>query len=149
MPSALVIGGRGQCGRAIARRLSVAGWAVTATASGAVPDRDATPGVRWIALDRDTGGDLRGAVAGEFDVVIDNVAFRAEHARQLIGLGDGVGSAVVLSTGAVYVDGQGRSLEAADDAAGFPQWPKLAGYPGDLFDYAAEDAFLSAAPASR
>jgi nucleoside-diphosphate-sugar epimerase len=121
--SALIIGGRGQSGLAIAQRLLAAGWDVTATASGPVPGPDVAPAVTWVSLVRDDVADLGAAVPGEFDVVVDDVAFTPAHAEQLVGLGDRVGSAVVLSTVSVYTDAEGRSMDAADGEESFPAWP--------------------------
>lgn len=80
--------------------------------------------MRWATVDRDKVDDLGGTVRGEFDVVVDCVACSAEHAEQLVGLGDRVGSAIVISTISVYTDAKGRSLDTATDAAGFPAWPE-------------------------
>jgi nucleoside-diphosphate-sugar epimerase len=120
MPRALIIGGRGQSGRAIAQRLLTGGWEVTATARGPIPDDGGE--VTWVTLDRDQVDDFGAALPGDFDVVVDDVAFTPAHADQLISLGDRVGSAVVLSTVSVYTDGEGRALDHADET-GFPEWP--------------------------
>jgi nucleoside-diphosphate-sugar epimerase len=123
MPSAFVLGGRGQSGLAIGRRLVEGGWTVTATTSGPPPaDGAAPPEVRWTTFDR-TSDDLAAAVPAGTDVVVDVVAFTAAHAAQLAALGDRIGSAVVLSTVSVYSDAAGRSLDEAEEEAGFPDWP--------------------------
>ena len=69
MPTAVIIGGRGQSGRAIGQRLVAGGWAVTATTSGPLPDPAATPGVRWSALARDQVSSLTGVVKPGTDLV--------------------------------------------------------------------------------
>ena len=122
MPRALILGGRGQSGLAIGRRLVDDGWAVTATSSGPLPDRAAAPGVQWITLDRDRTGALEPSVGADIDVVVDVTAYQPGHAAQLLSLGDRIGSAIVLSTLSVYTDPKGRTLEAADEG-GFPAWP--------------------------
>jgi nucleoside-diphosphate-sugar epimerase len=121
--TALVIGGRGQCGTAITRRLVAGGWSVTATTSGTPPDPAGTPGVSWVALQRNDAGSLEAAVPGEVDLVVDVMALEPRHAEQLCALGDRVGAAIVLSTLSVYSDLEGRSLETANDDASFPAWP--------------------------
>lgn len=121
MKRALVIGGRGQSGSAIGRRLVAGGWSVTATTAGDEPDATVAPGVHWVAFDRSKDG-LSGALPEGTDVVVDVTAFRTDHARQLLDLGDRIGGAVVLSTLSVYSDAEGRSLDGADDP-GFPEWP--------------------------
>jgi nucleoside-diphosphate-sugar epimerase len=123
MPTAVIIGGRGQSGRAIGRRLAAAGWAVTATTAGPLPDPAATPGIHWSALARDQVSDLAGVVKPGTDLVVDVVAFTPAHAEQLLALGDRIGAAVVLSTMSVYTDPEGRSLDEATDEASFPAWP--------------------------
>lgn len=119
MPSAFVIGGRGQSGLAICRRLVERGWAVTATASG---PHLAEADVHWIEFDR-KAGDLATVVPDGTDVVVDVVAFTKAHAAQLVALGDRVGGAVVLSTISVYTDADGHSMDAAEDDGDFPAWP--------------------------
>lgn len=121
MPSAFIIGGRGQSGLAIARRLVAGGWSVAATTGGDEPPPEQAPGVGWVHFDR-AGDELAPLVPEGTDAVVDVTAFTADHARQLIGLGDRVGCAVVLSTLSVYSDAAGRSLESEDEA-GFPDWP--------------------------
>ena len=96
MPTAVIIGGRGQSGQAIGQRLVAEGWAVTATTSGPLPDPAATPGIRWSALARDQVSSLTGVVKPGTDLVVDIVAFTPGHAEQLIALGDRIGAAVVL-----------------------------------------------------
>lgn len=123
MPSALIIGGRGQSGRAICGRLLEAGWTVTATTSGPLPSAEATPGVTWVGLVRDEAGDIGTLVGGEHDVVVDAVCFSAAHARQLVALGDRVASAVVISTISVYTDERGHSLDGSVSESDFPAWP--------------------------
>lgn len=122
MPSAFVVGGRGQSGIAICRRLVAGGWSVTATTAGDEPDGAVAPGVRWVGFQREAG-DLASVVPEGTDVVVHVMAFRAEHARELVELGDRIGGAVVLTTLSVYSDDAGRSLDAAEDEAGFPDWP--------------------------
>ena len=123
MPKALIIGGRGQSGRAIGQRLVADGWDVTATTAGPLPDPPSTPGTQWAHLARDDGGSSADAVGDGADVVIDITCFTPAHVAQLSTLGDRVGSAIVISTLSVYSDHNGRSLDAAEDEAGFPEWP--------------------------
>lgn len=123
MPTAVIIGGRGQSGQAIGQRLVAEGWAVTATTSGPLPDPAATPGIRWSALARDQVSSLTGVVKPGTDLVVDIVAFTPGHAEQLIALGDRIGAAVVLLTMSVYTDPEGRSLDEATGEASFPAWP--------------------------
>jgi nucleoside-diphosphate-sugar epimerase len=129
MKTALIVGGRGQSGRAIGARLVEEGWDVTATSSGPVPDAAAAPGVRWISynrdhsLDQDQTGGLGSLVGAGADVVVDVTAFQLRHAQQLLALGDRIGSAVVLSTLSVYTDPEGRTMDGGPDEDTFPAWP--------------------------
>ena len=123
VPTAMIIGGRGQSGRAIGQRLVEDGWDVTATSAGPLPDPSGTPGVRWSVLARDEAGSLNDVVAPGTDVVVDITSFTRAHAEQLVALGDRVGSAIVISTLSVYSDPAGRSLEEAKDEASFPERP--------------------------
>jgi len=124
MPTALIIGGRGQSGLAIAQRLRDDGWQVVGTASGPPPDPAVVPGIRWVLR---TGGDLASTLdeagAGPVDAAVHTTAFTAADAEALMGLGDRIGSAVVLSTLSVYTDASGRSLDTADTPDRFPEWP--------------------------
>ncbi|MFC0680259.1 NAD-dependent epimerase/dehydratase family protein [Lysobacter korlensis] len=115
MKRAIVIGGTGQIARAAAPALEQAGFAVTlASRSGAtVGNRSA------IALDREDTEALRDAADG-FDTVVDTVAFTTAHAEQLLSLD--AGNLVVISTGSVYADSDGRYLDVSEET-GFPEYP--------------------------
>lgn len=74
-------------------------------------------------MDREDGDGLRSVVTSDVDVLVHTMAFDAQHAGQLISLGDRVGSVVVLSSVSVYSDSEGRSLDEATDEVTFPAWP--------------------------
>jgi nucleoside-diphosphate-sugar epimerase len=115
MNRAIVIGGTGQIGRATVPALERAGFEVTvASRGGAV-----VGGGRAVALDREDTDALRTAASG-FDVVVDTVAFTPVHAEQLLSLD--AGNLIVISTGSVYVDADGRYLDVAEET-GFPRYP--------------------------
>jgi nucleoside-diphosphate-sugar epimerase len=76
-----------------------------------------------VQLDRDSDESLAAAVSGGYDVLVDCVAYTETHGRQLAGLADRVGSAVVLSSFSVYADAQGRSLDEATGLEDFPVLP--------------------------
>ncbi|WP_282794488.1 NAD-dependent epimerase/dehydratase family protein [Streptomyces sp. CC224B] len=123
MGHAVVVGATGQIGRAAVRALAEDGWTVTAASRAG--GRDGTwPGeVRAVRLDRADDGALAALVGDGCDVLVDVVAYGAEHARQLAGLRDRVGSAVVVSSGAVYVDNRGRGFDTQGEPDGFPRYP--------------------------
>ena len=108
---AFLLGGTGQIGRAVARRMLAAGWEVVLGSRGQrpVPEGIDTPHVE---VDRNDTDSLRAALEGGFDVLVDAVAFEAEHARQLLSLSDRLGSVIVISSGSVYADDEGRSLDS-------------------------------------
>ena len=96
---AVVIGATGQIGRAAVRALARDGWEVTAASRGGGRDDGWPAEVRTAALDREDDAALAAAVGDGCDVLVDMVAYGAGHARQLTGLADRVGSAVVISSG--------------------------------------------------
>ena len=74
-------------------------------------------------VDRNEAGALDTALGDGADVLVDIVAFEPEHARQLLALGDRAGSVIVVSTGSVYADDQGRTLDEAQSTDDFPDFP--------------------------
>lgn len=118
---AVLIGGTGQIGRAAARALATGGWDVVAVSrSGTLPDGLVELGVQAAQADRSDDAQLRAALGGGADVVVDTIAYGREHAEQLNGLASLVGSLVVISSASVYADEQGRSLDGVSD---FPHLP--------------------------
>jgi nucleoside-diphosphate-sugar epimerase len=113
MRSALVIGGTGMIGRAVAQRLLAAGWRVTVT--GRDPRRIPATlrGAAFVPVDRDGPDGLAGLGDGH-DLVVDCVCFTAAHARQLLPVIRGAGSTVMISSKAVYADGEGRHSNSAE-----------------------------------
>lgn len=121
--TALIIGGSGQIGQAAARNLLEAGWLVRlAQRTAARLADDLASQVEVVALDRETPGAVADALAGGSDAVIDTAAFDEEHARQLLAVEADVGAFVVISSGSVYSDATGRSLDEAAEG-GFPDYP--------------------------
>ncbi|MFF0433485.1 NAD-dependent epimerase/dehydratase family protein [Streptomyces sp. NPDC004327] len=121
--NAFVLGATGQIGRAAVRALVADGWEVTAASRGGGRDERWPAEVRSVVVDRDEDGALAGALGAGTDVLVDVVAFDAGHGRQLAGLADRIGSAVVISSGAVYEDDKGRSFDTQDEPDGFPLYP--------------------------
>ena len=121
---ALIIGGSGQIGQACASALLAAGWSVTAGQKRPerFPAELIAAGARAIHLDRSDDDSLARAVGGGFDALIDTVAFDDGHARQLLAIQADVGAFVVISSGSVYRDDAGRTLDEARET-GFPRFP--------------------------
>jgi nucleoside-diphosphate-sugar epimerase len=107
---AVVIGGAGTVGRAVARQLLADGWLVDVV--GRDPEhlpadlRDG--GAGFVMADRADDSALRVALAPGADLVVDCACFTAAHARGLAALLADVGSAVLISSKAVYVDDVGN-----------------------------------------
>ncbi|MFI9628014.1 NAD-dependent epimerase/dehydratase family protein [Streptomyces sp. NPDC052042] len=120
---AWVLGATGQIGRVAVRALVEDGWEVTAASHGGGRDERWDGAVRTMALDRNEDGALAAALGDGCDVLVDLVAYGADHARQLTGLADRIGSAVVISSGAVYADDQGRGFDTHDEPDGAPRYP--------------------------
>ena len=106
MPRALVLGGTGQVGAAVSRRLLAAGWDVDLT--GRNRPRVDIEEARFLRSDRSDPDDLRDAIGDGTDLLVDNVCYTAEQARLLLPFLDHVGSTVMLSSKAVYVDALGN-----------------------------------------
>jgi nucleoside-diphosphate-sugar epimerase len=122
---AAVVGATGQIGRAAVRSLARDGWEVVAVSRG--PRADVTwPeqwGVRAAYLDRSDEDALAAALAGGCEVLVDCVAYDAQDAARLLRLSErvGAGSAVVVSSAAVYRDDNGWSFDTQDEH--FPRYP--------------------------
>lgn len=119
----MVIGATGQIGRAAVRALAADGWEVRAASRGGGRDREWPADVEAVPLDRAEDAALATAVGDGCDVLVDVVAYGAEHARQLTGLADRIGSAVVISSVSVYEDDRGRSLDTQGEPDGAPRLP--------------------------
>ncbi|MFF5083574.1 NAD-dependent epimerase/dehydratase family protein [Actinoplanes sp. NPDC000266] len=136
MRSAVVIGGTGLIGRAVARRLVSAGWRVTVTGRDPahMPADLEAAGVRFRAVDRDDAAGLAAAVGGGLDFLLDCVCFTGAQARLLLPLLGDVGSAAMISSKAVYVDADGNHVNSASpprfDAPVTERQPTMK--PGDM-----------------
>ncbi len=110
MATAVVLGGNGQVGSAVAQRLAAAGWEVVST--GRSEERFPTSlrdaDVRFVRSDRYAAHDLAAVLGVGADVVVDCVGYTAAHARLLLPFHGSVGSLVFVSSKAVYVDDLGR-----------------------------------------
>jgi nucleoside-diphosphate-sugar epimerase len=75
--------------------------------------------VPLVHLDRDEEGAL--VPANGFDLLVDVVPFELAHAEQLLELD--LGAIVAISSASVYADDQGRTLDEAEAADDFPDFP--------------------------
>ncbi|GAA2920314.1 NAD(P)H-binding protein [Streptomyces violaceus] len=119
----MVIGATGQIGRVAVGALARDGWEVTAVSRGGGRHPRWPDGVQAVRADREDDAALSAAVGDGCDVLVDMVAFDAEHARQLTGLAGRVGSAVVISSVSVYEDDRGRGFDTQHEPGGFPEYP--------------------------
>ncbi|MCF1643740.1 NAD-dependent epimerase/dehydratase family protein [Streptomyces indiaensis] len=123
MRRAVVIGAGGQIGRPAVEALAKDGWEVTAVSRGGGRDEGTPGGVRTRRLDREDDAALTALIGDGCDLVVDLVAYSARHARQLTGLADRIGAAVVMSTVSVYDDGTGRGFDTMSEPDGLPRYP--------------------------
>lgn len=116
VPRAVIIGGTGLIGRAVARRLLASGWTVDAVGRNCarMPADVRAAGGRFVAADRDEPVRLRAALGGGADLLVDCVCYTGAQARALLPLLDDVGSTVLVSSKAVYVDAAGNHSNSAE-----------------------------------
>jgi nucleoside-diphosphate-sugar epimerase len=107
---ALILGGTGAIGTAVARRLLTHGWKVTVT--GRDESHVDAPllgqGVRFQALERTDRGAVAAVLGAGVDLLLDCACFTARDAELLLPLLSLVGSPVMVSSKAVYMDARGR-----------------------------------------
>jgi nucleoside-diphosphate-sugar epimerase len=121
--TALILGGTGQIGRAVAHNLLAHGWRVRlAQRSAQALPASLIGRVDTVTLDRDAPGALAAAAAGGADAMIDTIAFNSAHARQWLEIEADVGALIVVSSASVYRDDAGRTLDQAE-TRGFPRFP--------------------------
>lgn len=118
---ALIVGGTGQIGVAVARNLLAHGWSVRIAHRGGhvIPQDMRRAGATEVLVDREDTAALVRAIGSGADAVIDCVAYEPAHARQILALGDRVGSIAVVSSASVYRDAAGRTLDETAEC-GFP-----------------------------
>lgn len=114
MKRALILGGTGVLGRAMAWRLVEAGWTVDVTGrdQGRMPADLAAAGARFFASERNDAAALAGIIGAGADLLVDAVCFTEADAHQLIPHLPDVTSAVMLSSKAVYVDPAGNHVNS-------------------------------------
>ncbi|MEV6717965.1 NAD-dependent epimerase/dehydratase family protein [Lentzea sp. NPDC051208] len=123
---AVILGGTGQIGTAIAKRLLADGWDVTVSHRGnrVVAGEGAAKVVR---ADRHEPLGVADAVGGGADLVVDVIGYTRRDAEALLSVCGDVGSVVAMSTAAVYVDADGREFNGFVAEEDFPRYPELIG----------------------
>lgn len=114
MPRALVLGGTGAIGRAVARRLLTAGWTVDLTGRdpGRMPADLTGAGGRFLQWERGDAATLRRVTGAGADLLVDCVCFTAVDATLLLEVARQATSTVMVSSKAVYVDAAGNHVNA-------------------------------------
>lgn len=123
--TAVVVGATGQIGPAVVKALAEDGWRVRAVSrsgqdAGWSPDWD----VETVHADRDDEAQLRSAIGPGAEVLVDVVAYTGRHGEQLRSLAGLVGSAVAISTSALYTDDEERGFGTMMGPRGFGVFPE-------------------------
>lgn len=113
---AVILGGTGLIGRAAAERLARAGWSVDVTGRNRehLPAELADLGVQFKAVDRHDDESLATLLGSGTDLLVDALAYTAADAGQLLPFLGDVGTTVMISSKAVYVDADGRHVNSAE-----------------------------------
>jgi nucleoside-diphosphate-sugar epimerase len=114
MSRALILGGTGPLGRAVAARLKQDGWSVTISGRdpGRFPAELARAGVEFRRSDRFDAAQLAAVVGPGADLVVDCACYTRSHAGLLLPLLTDVGTTVMISSKAVYVDADGNHVNS-------------------------------------
>ncbi len=118
MAKAVIVGGTGQIGLALARDLVRDGWSVTIASRSA---SDIPPGCRHATADARDVAALRAGIGEECDLLVSCVAFDAADAAALADAGRDARHIVAISSISVYRDADGRTLDEAA-RCGFPDF---------------------------
>ena len=114
MSRAIVLGGNGVLGRAIALRLTAAGWNVDVT--GRDPSRFPSEldqaGVRFYRSERRDPEELAAVIGDGADLLVDALCYTGPDARMVLPHLGAIRSTVMLSSKAVYVDSVGNHVNS-------------------------------------
>ncbi|HLK46225.1 MAG TPA: NAD-dependent epimerase/dehydratase family protein [Acidimicrobiales bacterium] len=111
--TAVVLGGTGLLGGAVAQRLAERGWRVTITGRRPPAEVPVWLGAaRYVRAERADTKALATVIGAGCDLVVDALCFTADDASTLVSLARDVTSVVMLSSKAVYVDGEGRHVNS-------------------------------------
>jgi nucleoside-diphosphate-sugar epimerase len=110
MSRALILGGTGLVGRAIALRLARHGWSVDVTGRDVakMPRDLKEAGVSFVRADSRETAELAAAFGSGADLLVDCVCYTAGHAHGLLPFARNASSTVMISTKAVYADAAGN-----------------------------------------
>jgi nucleoside-diphosphate-sugar epimerase len=115
MPRAVILGGTGAIGRATARRLLAAGWAVDLTGREPrrMPADISAAGGRFFTAERGDADRVREAFGDGPELLVDCVCYTGADAKSLVPLTLEAQSTVMISSKAVYVDDAGSHSNSA------------------------------------
>ncbi|MDH4983380.1 NAD-dependent epimerase/dehydratase family protein [Hyphomicrobium sp. D-2] len=122
MANAVIVGGTGQIGFAVAQRLVEAGWNVTLTSRHPAPLLPVE--FRHSVADGTDAVALSAIVGTDTDLLLSCVAYGADDSQRLAGISSAVGRIAVVSTASVYCDTAGRYLDTAA-STGAPRFSGL------------------------
>lgn len=120
---AFVLGGTGFVGRHVARRLSDSGWDVTVGSRGETSIPTEVGDLTHVVVDRTEDSALENALGDGVDVFVDVIPYERRDAEQIVSLNELVGSVVAISTGSVYADDEGKTMDEATSETTFPDIP--------------------------
>lgn len=114
MARAVILGGTGAIGRAVAHRLLAIGWDVVITGrrERGLPERSGISGAVYMRSNRNDQDDLARAIGNGADLLGDCLCFSADHALLLLPVLDDVGATVMMASKAVYVDADGNHIDS-------------------------------------
>lgn len=113
---AVVLGGTGAIGGAVAARLAAAGWSVDVTGRDprSMPGELVATGVRFHQIQRSETAQVARLVGAGADLLVDLLAYRGSDVRALLPVMGSVTNTVLISSRAVYVDAAGRHLNGEE-----------------------------------
>ena len=97
-----------------AARLLASGWSVDVVGRHTRAYADRAFRASFLTGERRSGESLTELVGDGAELVVDCLAFTADEARMLLPFVDRIGSVVMLSSKAVYVDDQGRHVNSPE-----------------------------------
>lgn len=119
MNKAVIIGGTGQIGRAVAQRLLDDAWSVKVVSR---QTGNAPVGSEHVKCDARDAEQLAQIIGADTDLVLSCLAFDATDAECLSDAGRQAGRIIAISSASVYRDSHGRTLDEAAEG-GFPDFP--------------------------
>lgn len=110
MTEALILGGTGVIGRAIALHLATKGWSVRVAGRNPanMPSELVAAGVRFVAVDRSDRHRLHAVLGNGLDLLVDCLCYTGTDAHTLVEFAQHATSTVLMSSKAVYVDAAGN-----------------------------------------